>query len=70
MVEVAVWPDETFALVGLAVIMKSVTVRKTFTERTTQQCVTSLAVTVIVHVVNRVASVAVAVKVPLPEPIV
>ncbi len=69
-VEVAVCPAGTFALVGLAFIAKSVTVRVTSTERMTQQCVTSLAVTVMVQVVNSVVLVAVAVKVPLPEPIV
>jgi len=37
MVEVAVWPADTFALVGLAVTVKSVTVRATSTEWTTQQ---------------------------------
>jgi hypothetical protein len=70
MVELAFCPAETVTLVGLAVTVKSLTVRKTFTESVTQQWVTSLAITVIVHVVSSVSLVAAAVKTPLPEPMV
>ena len=67
-VDVAVWPAVAFMLVGLAVTVKSVTVMVTVVELVEQQCVTSLAVTVIVHVVKRVVLVGVAVKVPVPDP--
>ena len=66
--EIAVWPDDTFTLAGFEVTVKSVTVRVTVVESDAQQCVTSLAVTLIVQVVKRVVLVAVAVKVVVPEP--
>ncbi len=68
MVEVAVWPDRTTMLVGLAVTVKSVMVRVTVVDAVEQQCVTSEAVILIVQVVNSVVSVPLAVKVSVPDP--
>jgi hypothetical protein len=65
-VEKAVWPAETFTFVGLAVKVKSSTIRLAVTECVRPRVV-SLAVTVSVYVVITVLRLALTLKEPVPD---